>query len=35
MIRFSDDKVNGIRIECTDNELIDLGLGIAGEWNQD
>ena len=22
-------EVNGIRIECTDNELIDLGLGIA------
>lgn len=27
-------EVNGIRIECTDNELIDLGLGIAaGEIN--
>ena len=22
-------EVNGIRIECTDNELIDLGLGVA------
>ena len=22
-------EVNGIRIECTDNELIELGLGIA------
>ena len=22
-------EVNGIRIECTDNELIDLGRGIA------
>ena len=29
MIRFSDDKVNGIRIECTNNELIELGLGVA------
>lgn len=27
-------EVNGIRLECTDNELIDLGLGIAaGEIN--
>ena len=27
-------EVNGIRIECTDNELIELGLGIAaGEIN--
>ena len=27
-------EVNGIRIECTDNELIALGLGIAaGEIN--
>ena len=29
-------EVNGIRIECTDNELIELGLGVAaGEISYD